>query len=100
MTLSRRDLLALDVANQQRGVEIVNVRRITSVPTSTDWLRSHTVDAETLSAPSRLVQYTTVNKYLAELCDWGRQAEWPLEIAWRQSAFGREIVSVKRAVRR
>lgn len=81
------------------GVDIVLIESINQAQVR-GGLWSYGINANTLSLPKTFVHYSTLNQHHATLCDWGRQCEWPLEIAWKQTPYGRDIVRVEKAATR
>jgi len=78
------------------GVDLVYIERIDKGETRHPAVMQHLVQGRTVGAPSRVVQYSTVNPHRSALCDWARQTEQAVKVTWRRTAYGREIVNVER----
>ncbi len=78
-----------------RGLSLVHVVEVFSCRGG-----DYRITADTIAAPTRRVVYTTADVRKVATVVVAKEEQLPLEVEWRRSRFGLDLVSAKLAVTR
>jgi hypothetical protein len=70
--------------------DLVTIVRVQQFDTRIPGLHRYTIDADEVGTGA-IKQYGTINAWLASLCDRARE---PVQVTWKDSRFGKDIVQV------
>jgi hypothetical protein len=75
--------------------DIVTVHRVFSMPTRRPGWTQFLITGHTVAYPSTTEQYSTVNPFQASLCERAKETQLPVQVTWKDSRWGRDMVAVE-----
>jgi hypothetical protein len=76
-------------------LDLVKVERVDPCRTSNPRVTSYLVTGDTIEDQPRRLQVQTINDLRASLCARAKQTERLIWIGWKDSKYGRDIVTVR-----
>jgi hypothetical protein len=77
--------------------EIIEVAQVFGAPTRKPGCTLFVVTGHTLGLPSTTVQYGTLNRWKASLCERAKETGQPVQVTWKDGRVGRDLVEVELA---
>lgn len=74
---------------------LISVDRVDETATVKPHCTRFIVSGTTIALPSEAVQYETVDRWRASVCERARETGQLVKVTWRDSRFGRELVDVE-----